>query len=386
MRLIDIKLAFRNVFRNTIRSRANILIIGICCCVILFIGGFYIYLFDDAKKSIIMEEGHLSIQSDKLIDNFKMIDSFLEKDARVLTVLPIFQLNGLAGFGDSSAIFSGTVVDYQREKIVKNFFNISYNDEENKISIGKILAKNLDVSVGDIVNFLIDFNGTSFEVGKIVSTVSDELDRFYVKMPFKLIQKNIDLKGASSIAVFLTNEKYILELQNKIELFLQSSALDCSVSRYDESGSYFTSVIDIYMTNFLFIIIIILITSFFSISNTLYISFMERLREIGTIRTFGVPKSGINKLLMYEALIMNLAGFFIGLMMTVIVMVFIQLSGGLNIPPPPTVDKGFRIFIRMDLSIIFFTLGGTLLTGMLSSAYTSTIANKMSIIDKIRSN
>lgn len=381
----QIQFAVRNLFRNRLRTSINLLIIGICSTVILLIGGFYDYLFSDTEINLIISEGHISITSeDSFIKDFENIDKKLSEDERIFIVFPKLWLNGLAGYEEKSAIFAGEATFFERENIINEKFGHPKREEIDTVDVGNILAKNLGIKESEIINLLIDFNGISFEVANIVSTASRELDRHYIKMPLNLVFEKLNTDKIDSLHIIVKDEKDVPVIQNWISTWLSQNGYNYRVRNYKDSDSYYQSVIEIYLNNFYFVLIAILITNFFAVSNTLSMSIMERVKELGVLRSFGTQKKYIITMFIYEGFFIGFLGFIIGLAFSLLVIFIIKMIGGIYIPPPPTTETGFYAFINISfISILIAFLSATLVS-VLSSFISTFRVLSMNIIDKIR--
>jgi putative ABC transport system permease protein len=121
--------------------------------------------------------------------------------------------------------------------------------------------------------------------------------------------------------------------------------------------------------------LIVLIVALFSISGTLSLAVLERLREIGTLRAFGTKRFRILVMFMLEGLILGVCGAFIGGVAGAGVSALINAGGGLTMPPQPGTSGALTILFTPELSTFFMngvwvllaSMAGALLPGMLSS-------------------
>jgi len=370
----DLLLAFRNVFRQKVRSLVILLTISISGFVLLFIGGLYNSLFDMVEGQQIAEAGHIMVIADPnmeeqaLIPGFNQIRSEIEGDPMVEKVVPRREVSGLMGSDDRSALFSGEIVE---------------SDETDGVILGKVLAKSLQLQPGDDVNFLIGWNGFSLTFVKGISTESAERNRVYASIPWKVMERFDNPDSVSSIAVFLKNKENLQEYKTILEEVFRKEGLKVVISTYSDDGSYFTSVKNIYMNNYYFILGVIILTVFFAIFNTITMAIMERIREIGTLQSFGFTHHRVQGLLLVEGGFLGFCGFFISGGSAYLTQIIINSNGGLHLPPPPTVEHGITIssnipgnsFVLTFFVIIFVSITATLIS--------TTRVSKMDVINKL---
>jgi putative ABC transport system permease protein len=362
--------------------------------VIVLIGGFYEYIFSMTEKDIIASEGHILITGEKkdaLIDNYSSIKPILERDPDVFMVTPSLVVDGVVGYEEKSALFHGDCIVYGDTDKIREFVykEKSEGDQgsQDGAEIGSILARNLGVKGGDIVNILTSFEGMttglSLEVRKIVTTVSEKLDRVYLKMPLGRIQDNLGIDSVHSIRVVLREGADSERVKNRLLAKLRSGGWSLKAVTYDNSGSYLRSVIDIYMNNYYFILVVIIVTVFFAISNITAMSIMERTREMGTMRSFGMRKKHLFYLFLNEGFFIGLLGSIVGICISILVILIINGLGGIYIPPQPTEEKGFYSLFFISRSAIGLSLGVSVLISVLASFFSTLRINSMSIIDEL---
>ncbi|MBN2534624.1 MAG: ABC transporter permease [Spirochaetales bacterium] len=404
MKVLFLKHAFRNIFRNRFRSISILLTTGICSAVLIVIGGFYDYLFRSVENEVIAEQGHIKIykkasgesSGDFSQEMWECTDyDGLEKDIlncnNVSMVTPRLVISGLAGFDEKTAIFQGDAVVFERENMINAILlhgktPLSTESETSGVHIGKILARNLGVGRGDIINLLVQTDivkGISFTVTDVITTVSEELDRVYIKMPLKPVQTLLDTNKLHSMHVFLKENKDTDAIKNRIGEIIKKRGLDLKVSLYNESGSYFEEVQNVYMNNYYFILMVIMITIFFSIANTITMAIMERVKEMGTLRSFGMSIRHLIVLFIYEGFFLGLFGYAFGIFIAVSGSTIINSIGGIYIPPPPTEEKGFYAIINISLVPLFISFIIATGVSVLSSFISTLKITSLTIIDEL---
>jgi putative ABC transport system permease protein len=121
--------------------------------------------------------------------------------------------------------------------------------------------------------------------------------------------------------------------------------------------------------------LIVLIVALFSISGTLSLAILERLREIGTLRAFGTKRARVVFMFVCEGVLLGLAGAFAGGLLGYASTSVINLFGGIKMPPQPGTTEAFvirftpqmRNLMQNGMSIVLAALLGAMVPGFFSS-------------------
>ena len=128
------------------------------------------------------------------------------------------------------------------------------------------------------------------------------------------------------------------------------------------------------------IAVIAILIAIVGVINTILMSVMERLQEIGILKSMGAMASDIFKLIWLETLILCLSGGFIG---TVLALLTAKLTEALIRGLLPYTPNGG--LVRIDTPLVLFTLGVVTLIGLLSGIYPSWRAGRVRPLEAIRS-
>lgn len=381
MNSINLKIAFRNVIRQYKRSGIMIIIVALCTIIISFIGGLYQFLFVSVENNDIKSNGHIWIEG-----NF----SFLEDDSLVSIIEKINGIeeiadytyrgtfNGVVGYNEASSIFSGKLYDKEKEK--------AFSDEKSlKNQLGKTLAQNLGVNENSVINGFSSNRGFSFEVEKIIHTESEELDKYFIKIPFDYLTEEVTLKDISSFHFHVFDVKKIDDVNKNLrKIFVYNNpGNDLKIHNYTDSDSYTCSVRNIYQNNLYFIMIALAITILFSLLSLFSLIVYERLNEFGTIRTLGTPEKAIFLSMFFEASIIAITGFLAGVILTELIGAIINSLGGIKLPPPPTVETEIILDYVFTFKYIFLAFAEVFIISNLSAAFLSFTIVKKNIIQQL---
>ena len=119
------------------------------------------------------------------------------------------------------------------------------------------------------------------------------------------------------------------------------------VTPWWERAFYFQSVRGLYNRIFGLLGIIMVLLVFFSISNTMTMTVVERTREIGTISALGSYKGEIIRNFVLESSIIGVIGAVFGVLITLVVTWFL-MAVGIEMPPPPGSSQGYPLSIEFS--------------------------------------
>jgi len=127
---------------------------------------------------------------------------------------------------------------------------------------------------------------------------------------------------------------------------------------------------------------LIILVAVFNVLSSLIMLVMRKKKDIGVLRTLGVPESGIMKIFIYQGMIIGLVGTFLGAVTGVTASLllkkyqFIKLSGEIY----------YIDYIPVELRLLDLGLivGVSLLLSLLSTIYPAKQAAKMDPVDAVR--
>jgi len=408
-----LSIAFRNVFRNKRRSVITITAIAIGVIAIIIFGGFIEDTYYGLRESTIRSQiGHLQIYQKgykefgtvkplcyKLYE-FKKIMEIIKNDEilknKIEVLSPEVEISGLASTGDSSSTFVAKGVDPEADRILSSFDGIKNgnklkNEDAGKITLGHILAKTLGVTTNDPVMLLIQtpaagLNVIDTEVKGITESFSSDYDKVSVKMPIKDAWYLLGTEYVDKIIILLYKTKDLDLVLTRIKDLAKINNYDLEYSTWQDLALFYKGVVSLYNGFFNFVKWIIVLIIIVFIANTLYMTVMERVNEIGTLRTIGTSKFKIIKNFITESLIMGIIGGLLGITAAFLLSRIINILG-IPMPPPPGASTGYTANVRLDaesLKFIFFSLKLSLITALFASFPPAKKAAGMNIVDSLR--
>ncbi len=400
----SLKLAYDNVLRNKRRTFLTILITAVGVMSVLVGTGFANFTYTGLKEMAALDSGHLIMAHKNHFDkeedmpmefgleNYKQIAKEISLDREVRYALPRVEFSGLVSNGDKSTIFMGTGVDPAGEFKVKGPFltmvtgtvlSRRETPDEPKVVIGKGMAKSMNVGVGDMLTLMGmttegGLNAIDVFVQGVMTTGVSELDKRSLFVNIQTAQEMLQTDKVSTLSVYLRETK---KTDNYHAIFSDKYKSNAWQTWLDKAF-YYLGVKGIYDRIFGLLGIVILILVFFSISNTVSMSVLERTREIGTLRAMGSYKWEVNRSFTLEGLVIGFIGSFVGMLMAIVISVSLLILE-LQMPPPPGRSTGYPLAIDIPVEFYGYTFIATIMVCMLAAWLSARKASKKPIVDAL---
>lgn len=402
--LLDLWLAMRSVLRQGRRTLIAIGAVSFGVIAMILSAGFIEWLMEGMRESTIKSQlGHVQVvrpgyvergTSDPfgfVIDGEDAARRKVEQGEGVKVVAPRLSFNGLASKGDNTLAFLGQGVSARAEAVLSSSVTISRGrnlspDGVNEIVMGRGLAANLGVTVGDTVVLMTttaagNVNAVEAPVVGIFISVSKEYDDSALRMPLALAQQLVRVNGAQQWLVLLDDtDKTDAKLA---ELRQVLPAANFELVPWYRLSDFYNKTRDLFASQVNVVQFIILMIIVLSISNTLSMSVMERVSEIGTCMALGLTRARIRRIFMSEGVMLGLVGGGIGVVIGCALALAIS-AVGIPLPPPPGMEQGFDGEIRLTFGIVGKALAIAVISAFVSSLYPAWRASRMNIVDALR--
>jgi putative ABC transport system permease protein len=287
----------------------------------------------------------------------------------------------------------GIGVDPEREKEMSYFETIVDGQQlasgmQEEVVIGGELMKALGAKVGDNVTILTNtvagaINAADVQVVGVAQTGSKDYDSVFVKLPTKFVHRLLNTESAEKILILLDKTEDVPTVVPLIQKVINDKGLDLELQTWDKLADIYHQVVSLYEGIFDVMKIIICLIVFFSIANTMSMSIFERTKEIGTLRAIGTTRGGITKLFLMEGVLIGILGGILGILFGILAAKIINLSGGIEIAPPPGMTVSFITSILIVPKVLVFSFCLTVIVSVLSSLYPAIKASRLKIVDAI---
>jgi len=348
---MNIKMAWRNIWRNPRRTLLTISAIAFACLLLVFMLSFQFGSYDAMiNASVKIHTGHLQVQA-KGYKEKQQMQQVISDPAAVEYILA--QIHGVEAFTPRANAFSmissdertgGVLVigiDPEKEARVSTLKKLIRKGryllptDTDKILVGRLLANNLKVDLGDELTILGQGRDGSvaaavFEVTGIFKSGIDDLDRSTVHVPLKYFQEiysmNNTVHEVTSICKDLGDlpeiKQAVISEISKLDNRPPLTALDWKELMPGLSQGIFMDLVSGLITYFILIMVVA-----FSILNTFLMAILERTREFGMLMAIGTTPGRLTRMVLTESTLMTLIGIAAGIALGCAVTLYFELHG-----------------------------------------------------------
>lgn len=179
-------------------------------------------------------------------------------------------------------------------------------------------------------------NVVSVEVARLDLYGAKDLNENFIVMQLPVAQQLVYGRGEPRITAInlqLQRTQDVPAVRAALERLIRAQGLDLEVRDFVELNSMYAQTLAFFSFLFGFIALVIVVIVLFTIMNTIGMSVMERVGEIGTARALGVQRGGIRTLFVTEGALLGLLGATLGVLLAVL-LVFVVNHGNLSWSPP----------------------------------------------------
>jgi putative ABC transport system permease protein len=327
-----LKLAARNVFRNTRRSALTGASILFSVMILIFAWSFIEGAIKDMTEAYIQfQSGHIRVLTEEFakqermfplqysIPNYLTVQKQIAAVPGVKIVTPRLKFGVLLDYEGTTKQTMGMGIDPEAEesilqlsrKIVQGRVIRTGTDEVN---IGVNMAKDLKLKLGDILTVVTQtaygsMSAKNFKVVGIYNFDSPTIDRKVFLIPIGSAQYLLDLSGsASEIFIITKKADAARQVAKRISALLGGGYR--ATAWQDQGAIYF--FLELVRWLYLIILIIIVLLSAFTILNTMFMAVLERTREIGMMKALGMTNRQLIIMVIFEALILGALASLVG--------------------------------------------------------------------------
>ncbi len=417
-----LKIAFRNIFRHKARSLITLSTVICGCVALIFVGGYFEDVFYQMREAYIKSQlGHIQIYRRGftengriqpyryLIENSEKIKAFIEAVPEVKRVGRRLQFSGLISTGENSITFVGEGFEVQAEKMVvyqpkENLREFVKNEnlgapiilsgeglqesDVYEVMLGKGLGETTRASVNSPVTILTTTvhgatNALDVNVKGFFETARKDFDDIFLRLPLKTAQSLLDTQAVESIVVYLDKTQDTSKVYESLQVLIRDKKLDLEVKRWEDLADFYNKTVRLFNMFYFVMRIVIGIVVILGIYNTMNMSVLERISEIGTVMALGMRTRGVLQLFLAEGLLLGIIGGALGVLVGSGIVGFIA-SVGIVMPPPPGGTFYWLSRPCVVPSVVVSTFVLAVIVGGISSLFPAYKASRMDIIDALR--
>ncbi len=390
---ITLRMAWRNLWRHKRRTWLTVGAMVFSNLLLVFMislqFGSYRMMIDNTLKPY---TGHMQIQLQAYNDDPKLRNSFADIIPLAASLRSQLNSKKIAARGVAFAMTSSETRSYGLQLIgvepefephvsnlpglIKQGQYFTANDAE-EIIIGKVLARNLGVSIGDELTLLGGGRDGSIAVGLvrvigIFESGNNDIDRSMAQLPLAYFQSLFAMQTQGhNIAIVAQDLTHVSALQQRVNKLIANRP-ELVVLDWNQLQPGLKQAIQADLTSAWFMYGVLIILVAFSVLNTQLMSVLERTREFGIMLALGIKPARLGSLILSETFIMSSLGLALGTALGTAVAVYLsvagfsypgmeEMAGKFNIPD--------RIYPSISLLSIFIGPGIVFIFSLLAAIY-----------------
>jgi putative ABC transport system permease protein len=361
-----IALAFRNVFRNRVRTVVALFAIASGCAAMVLNTGVMFNIFRELREDAIHgRHGHLQIYARGYSarhledpERYRMPAQIAARaialaraNPAVLSAVRRLEFSGLASFGDRSAPFLGVAVepedeqDFSRRSLLRAGESL-FSGRERSVLLGLGLSKRLGGRPADEITLMTmtgygALNAIQVQVRGIFEGGMKEYDDWTLRMPLASAEALLMDNRVEEIVLLLARTEDVPRVSGELTYAFQREGLDLEIRSWKDLALFHNQVVGLFGRALDAIRAVVCTIVLLGIANAIGMSIVERRRELATIRALGIHPRAVGGLLMMEGVILGLIGAAVGALLGIAIARAITAIG-IPYPSPPGATRPFR--------------------------------------------
>ncbi|MEN6370285.1 MAG: FtsX-like permease family protein, partial [Thermotogota bacterium] len=260
-------------------------------------------------------------------------------------------------------------------------------DDTASVLIGRSLAERLALAPGDAVTLTLTtvdgaYNASPFFVSGVYRFTNESFEGQVVFVPLGYAQRILNTGGVDRVIVSLSRLEATNSARERLQSKFHAASLPYDVRTWDELSPYYRQLSSYFDALFGFLILAVSILVFFIILQVLTLAFLERTREIGTIRALGTTRGQVFRLFLSESAWLAVVGGSAGIVLGLLLGVGFNAVGILWRPPGTVEPVRLGVHLGATTAAIPFlvSVGATLL----SALFPSLEAARLRVVNALR--
>jgi len=398
------RIALRNVLRSPRRTILSLVIISLGTGMLFAVSGFVSFITDGITESTLEQYGNLQIADTDLWDRSDERESTLldadrlERISAELDAIPeIIGYSTHLSFtsqiqkGSESSLLFGNGIDPERRVLggyeIDSGVDLQPGDR-GKIVVGRLLADNLDIQLGDYVTLLIATVSGSFNTGRLqvvgIFRGSEEfIESQFAYVPIETAQMLLGTRSVDKLVVQLNDLESTDSVVAQLGAVLADSGLDVEAKPWYELASQYEQTVGMFTFILGAVSLGIFVLVFFSILEVLTMSFMERTREVGTLRAIGTKRKQVFRLFLTEGVLLGFIGGILGIFVGIGLSLLVNHSG-IGWTPPGNLEE-VPILVKLAPVSAITPLVIALLSTLISAVFPALHSARLQVVEALRS-
>lgn len=219
-------------------------------------------------------------------------------------------------------------------RVIAGKLNLNHTEgSPEKIMIGKGIAERFDIHVGDVISIVIplasEFQAASFrpklgkfQVAGVINYGRYDFDSRYVVMRLEAAQEFVELgKRITGYRLKIEDPYLARQIARNIG---EKFGPDYWARDWQEVNRNLFEAAKLEKAVLFFVLMILVVAAAFNIANTLFISVVQRYRDISVLKTLGAPDRMIRRIFTWQGLMVGAVGACLGILIGLILCRFFE--------------------------------------------------------------
>jgi putative ABC transport system permease protein len=254
--------------------------------------------------------------------------------------------------------------------------------------LGRALAAKLGAGVGDRLNVATgtvsgNFNAATITMVGTLSYGIETLEEQLGLFPVGFVQRLLKTDGVARILIGLEDPLEAAQFAADLSGDLEAAGIPLEVRTWEELSPSYESLKTFYAAFSGLAGIAVFVLVFFSVVEILTISFLERTREVGTVRAFGATRWRVFRGFLLEGTFIGVLGAAMGATAGLLLSLAFNALGVTWTPPGAAVAQA----IRLDLapSVILVPFVTVVFATIASSLYPAWKNSRLRVVQSLQS-
>ncbi len=271
--------------------------------------------------------GNFSIERDR-IGNYENIIKSLKGNKSIKNIVPTLESNALYERGGKSIALQIRGIDLETGDSIFKVKDKVYSGknivDSNKILIGKRIALDYNLSPNDILNITLPSGDKErFIVNGIFDSENATSNNGLVYMDIQKAQRIFQKKGyVNKINIQLTD----IFLGDKLSQNIEENYTDLKATSWMKDGKQLLNALKSQTISTTVIRTVILLSTTLSIASVLYITVVQKTKEIGILKAIGSTDFSIGFIFLFQGALVGFLGAVLGCMFGVVLINIFQFG------------------------------------------------------------
>ena len=401
---LHLRLALRNLLRNARRTALSLAIIALGAAMTFAVRGYVDDAVFNIRDGTVSQYGNFQIASPLLFDNetegyeylispetLSQVQTMLHRHPEIVGHTVQLNFSALASLGRKTQVLRAVATEPGNHALDYNDLVIEgaglHPEDQGKVLIGKSLAEERNLKPGDAFRLnasTVDgaYNVGKLEVAGVFSLNNAQAEAQLAFVPLAYAQALLNTAGYGKVIVSLDNLEDTERVADAVQADLNAAGLGLEVRTWDQLSEFYQQITGFFDALFLFLTFAISVLVFFIVLQVLTMSFLERTREVGTIRALGTKSSQVFSMFLTEGFLIGLAGGVFGIALGW----FFSLGFnalGIGWTPPGALDP-VPVRIAANAQVMLAPLIVSVVATVLSALFPSARSARQRIVDALR--